>query len=591
MNLANISGKSIQSAVVATCMSMIALGGCSGKSDQGDGPEVVATGGIDGSVIADEANGDNWASYGRTYSEQHFSPLTDINSENISQLGLAWSMELPDVHGAASVPLAVDGVLYFVVDQATVHAVDAATGKPLWKYDPEVAKVAGRKLRHSWGTRGIAFWRGKVYVGTADGRLIAIDAASGQPVWTTQTLDPKDSSAITGAPRVFNGLVIIGQAGADVTPIRGYVTAYDAETGEQKWRFYTVPGDPAKGFEDDAQRMAAKTWTGEWWKMGGGGTVWNAITYDPEFDTVYLGTSNGAPWNQKIRSPGGGDNLFLSSIVALDAKTGKYKWHYQENPGNTWDYNSVMDMTLAEIKIGDAMRKVIIHAPKNGFVYVVDRKDGKLISAEKFSKVTWATSIDLTTGRPIENPDARYNNKEAVIWPASSGAHSWQPQSYNPRTGLVYIPTMEAAALYTDKGVDLKNWKFAPGQVNLGTGDYLSDGPANAGKSTLQAWDPVKQRKVWERPTPGFWNGGTMTTTWCSRATPTASSWPTRPMTARCCGRSTPRWASRARRSLTARAASNISLCWPAGALRARATWDRFRPNMAGCRVFTPIGS
>ncbi|KQX23391.1 MULTISPECIES: PQQ-dependent dehydrogenase, methanol/ethanol family [unclassified Sphingomonas] len=467
---------------------------------------------VDDALLSDEQDGNDWAAYGRTHSEQHYSPLTEVNDRTIGKLGLAWSMELPGVHSAATVPLAVDGVLYFVVDQSIVHAVDAVTGRLLWKYDPEAAKVAGHKLRHSWGPRGIAFWKGKVYVGTTDGRLIAIDARTGEPVWSTMTLDPKDSSAITGAPRVFDGMVIIGQAGADVTPIRGYVTAYDAETGKQRWRFYTVPGDPAKGFEDDAQRMAAKTWTGEWWKMGGGGTAWNAITYDPDFDTVYIGTGNGAPWNQKIRSPGGGDNLFLSSVVALDAKTGKYRWHYQENPGNTWDYNSVMDITLADLTIGGQRRKVLIHAPKNGFVYVIDRKDGKLLSAEKFSKATWAKSIDLSTGRPIEDPDARFQGKDAVIWPASSGAHSWQPQSFNPRTGLVYIPTMELMALYSDKGIEPQHWRFNEGQVNLGVSDYLSDGPASLGKSTIQAWDPVNQRKVWERPTPGIWNGGTMTT-------------------------------------------------------------------------------
>jgi len=505
-------GTLVNAALMTACGLAASLTGCSQPAKQTAGSDVSAPGGVDGAVIGDENNGDNWPSYGRTYSEQHFSPLTEISDKNISRLHLAWSMELPGVHSAATVPLEVNGVLYFVVDQATVHAVDAATGKLLWKYDPEVQKVAGRKLRHSWGTRGIAFWKGKVYVGTVDGRLIAIDAATGEPVWSTMTLDPKDSSAITGAPRVFDGMVIIGQAGADVTPIRGYVTAYDAETGKQRWRFYTVPGNPANGFEDDAQRMAAKTWTGEWWKMGGGGTAWNAITYDPDFDTIYIGTGNGAPWNQKIRSPGGGDNLFLGSVVALDAKTGKYRWHYQENPGDTWDYNLVMDITLADLKIDGVVRKVIIHAPKNGFVYVIDRKTGKLISAEKFSKVTWAKSIDLKTGRPIEDPAARYSGKDAIIWPASSGAHSWQPQSYNPGTGLLYIPTMELMSLYSDKGIDPKTWNFKRGQVNLGVRDYLSDGPAKLGKSSLEAWDPVKQRKVWERPTPGFWNGGTMTT-------------------------------------------------------------------------------
>jgi len=463
-------------------------------------------------MIANEADGTNWPSYGRTYSEQHYSPLEEINASNIDRLGLAWSMELPGAHSAATVPLAVDGILYFAVGQSVVHAVDAVTGKELWQFDPQAWKSAGKKLRHSWGARGIAYWEDKIFVGTTDGRLVAIDAKTGKEIWSQLTVNPDDTSSITGAPRIFRGMVIIGNAGGDVTALRGYVTAYDAKTGAQQWRFYTVPGDPAKGFEDDTQRMAAKTWTGEWWKFGGGGNVWNAITYDPEFDTIYIGTGNGAPWNQKIRSPGGGDNLFLASIVALDAKTGKYRWHYQEVPQNTWDYNSVMDMTLADIMIGGKRRKVIIHAPKNGFLYVIDRATGKLISADPFSKVTWAKGVDLKTGRPIEAEGMRFDGRNSKIRPASSGAHSWQPQSYNPKTGLVYIPTMQLEEEYSDKGIDPKKWAFTPGQVNMGVRDYDSDAPRSAGKTTLLAWDPVNKKKVWENQNPGFWNGGTMTT-------------------------------------------------------------------------------
>jgi quinohemoprotein ethanol dehydrogenase len=465
---------------------------------------------INEAALSNETNGTNWASYGRTYSEQHYSPLEEISDKNIDRLGLVWSLELGDIPNGATVPLAVDGVLYFTVGQSIVHAVNALNGKLLWKYDPEAWKLAGMKLRHSWGARGIAFWKGKVFVGTTDGRLIAINAKTGKVVWSQMTVGKDNTSAITGAPRVFNGTVIIGQAGADVTALRGYVTAFDAETGKQRWRFYTAPGNPADGFEDEAQAMAAKTWSGEWWKLGGGANVWNAITYDPEFDTVYLGTGNGVPWNQKIRSPGGGDNLFISSIVALDARTGKYKWHYQEVPENTWDYNSVMDMTLADITIDGKQRKVIVHAPKNGFLYVIDRESGKPISAEKFSLVTWADRIDMTTGRPVVNPGMRFDGHDTVIRPASSGAHSWQPQSFSPKTGLVYIPTMQLEETYTDKHLDLSKWSFKPGQTNTGVQDYDADGPGNAGKTTLLAWDPVKQKKAWEIVTPGFWNGGTM---------------------------------------------------------------------------------
>lgn len=285
-------------------------------------------------------------------------------------------------------PLAVAGVLYFANSYSIVHAVDAVTGKLLWKYDPKAAEASGHKLRQGWGSRGIAWWNGRIYTGTQDGRLIAIDAKSGKPVWSTMTVGKDDVRFISGQPRAFDGKIVIGHRGADVGSIRGYVTAYDAATGKQLWRFYTVPSNPADGFESAALAMAAKTWAGEWWKYGGGGTVWNSITYDKESDTVYLGTGNGAPWNRKIRSAGKGDNLFLCSIVALDAKTGAYKWHYQVNPGESLDFNASMDMKLADTTIGSQPRKVLLTAPKNGFFYVLDQTNGKLISAEKYVKAT-----------------------------------------------------------------------------------------------------------------------------------------------------------------------------------------------------------
>ncbi len=332
----------------------------------------AASAGYDGKQIADEKDGRNWLAYGRTYSENHASPLKQITTDNVGRLGLAWSLDLPNVHNGLTVPLAVDGVIYFTVDQSKVHAVDAKTGKLLWRFDPEVWKVAGDKFRLSWGPRGIAYWKDRIYIGTLDGRLIALAAKSGKQLWSVQTVPQDDSSNITGAPRVFNGKVVIGHGGADFGAIRGYATAYDAETGKQLWRWYAVPGDPAKGFEDPSQEMAAKTWTGEWWKLGGGGTIWNAITYDPELNRVYLGTGNGGPHGWKPRSPGGGDNLFLSSIVALDADTGKYVWHYQNDPANDWDYNSTMDITTATLAIDGKPRKVLMQAPKNGFLYVID---------------------------------------------------------------------------------------------------------------------------------------------------------------------------------------------------------------------------
>lgn len=468
---------------------------------------------VDNRSLNDEVDGSNWLSYGRTFSEQRFSPLDQINDRTIDRLKLAWSLDLDTFGHSQSSPLAVDGVLYFAVGYAFVHAVDARTGKLLWKYDPETTKVAQQKMKVGWGIRGIAFWKGRVYTGTTDGRLIAINAKTGKKVWSVMTVPVDDARYITGAPRVFNGKVIIGHGGDDQGPVRGYVTAYDAETGKQLWRFYTVPGNPADGFENKAMEMAARTWTGEWWKFGGGGTVWNGITYDPDFNRIYIGTSNGAPWNQKIRSPGGGDNLFLCSVVALDADTGEYVWHYQTNPGESWDYNSDMDITLATLTIDGHPRKVLMHAPKNGFFYVIDRENGKLISAEKIGKVTWAERIDLATGRPVEAPGIRYESGEVLIWPGGSGVHNWYQQSYSPKTGLAYLPTHDIPGYYNDKGVDIAKWRPHTGTFTDNGVSYPDrDIPPDIGHSYLLAWNPVTQTSAWKVETPGLFNGGTLAT-------------------------------------------------------------------------------
>jgi quinohemoprotein ethanol dehydrogenase len=468
--------------------------------------------GIDNAALANEADGANWAAYGRSFSEQHYSPLRQIDASNVYRLGLAWSLDLTDSNFATTAPIEVDGVIYFSPGVSEVRAVDAKSGKELWRYDPEVYKVAGQKMRTAWGTRGLAFWKGKIYVGTRDGRLIAVNAKTGKPVWSVMTVDPDDHRYITGAPRVFNGKVIIGHGGGEYGATRGYVTAYDAESGKQLWRFYTVPGDPARGFENPAMEMAAKTWNGQWWGHGGGGTVWNAMTYDPQFNRIYIGTGNGAPWNQKIRSPGGGDNLFICSIVALDADTGSYVWHYQVVPGDTWDFDASLDIELATLEIAGKPRQVILHAAKSGFFYVIDRTTGKLISAEKFGHVTWAERIDPATGRPVETPNARLPAGEALIWPGPTGAHDWQPMSFNPDTGLVYIPVIDLPGLYSDKGIDLARWR-APKNVEGAYGFNADniDTPMNAGSSALVAWNPVQQKAVWSVPTPGVQSGGTLT--------------------------------------------------------------------------------
>ena len=396
---------------------------------------------VDDAALSDNSQGENWLAFGRTYNEQRFSPLTQINDSNVGELAVDWFIDLPSDRDLSSTPLVVDGVLYFVGSMNVVRALDATSGEMLWTYDPRVREFADR-IRAGWDrSRGISFWNDKVYVATWDGRLIALDAATGQPVWTTQTIDPDLPMYITGVPKVFKGKVLVGNGGTEHGPSRGYVTAYDAETGEQAWRFWIVPGNPADGFENEAMRMAAATWTGEWWLHGGGGNAWHGITYDAELDQLYIGTGNGSPWNQKIRSPGGGDNLFLCSIVALNPDTGEYLWHYQTVPGETWDFNSNMDIVLADLTIDGRERQVMLHAPKNGFFYVIDRTNGKVISAEPFVATTWASHIDLATGRPVENPAARYEDGQELVTPGPTGGHNWHAMSFNPQTGLAYYPS------------------------------------------------------------------------------------------------------------------------------------------------------
>ncbi len=456
------------------------------------------------------SDGRDWPAYGRTFGQQHYSPLAEINRNSISRMGLAWWLDLGPQNSATQ-PIAVDGVLYFATGLSVVQAVDAVSGKRLWSYDPGAAERAGLNLRHGWGVRGIASWNGKIYTGTVDGRLIAIDLKSGEPVWSVQTFDKDDAAHINGAPRVFDGKVVIGFAGSTGAS-RGYVTAYDAETGKRLWRFYTVPRNPANGFESRAMDAAAKTWAGEWWKKGGGGAdVWNAIAYDVETDTVFIGTGSGFAQNRKIRSEDSGDNLFVSSIVALDGATGAYRWHYQTTPGDTWDFDATMDIVLADLVIAGEVRKVLMQAPKNGFLYVIDRVTGQLISAEAYAKVTWASHVDMRTGRPVERPVVRYpSGIDVEIWPSSIGAHNWMPMAYSPKSQLVYIPKIEFGVRYTDRGIELQNWQPATDRAEdfgFGGSSVVKD-PTGA----LLAWNPVTQTAAWSIPQPTMFNGGILAT-------------------------------------------------------------------------------
>ena len=455
--------------------------------------------------------------YGRTYGEQRFSPLNQINDQNVSQLGLAWYYNLDTNRGQEATPLVIDGVMYFASAWSKVFALNAATGQPLWSYDPKVPGNWAVNACCDVVNRGVAAWNGKIFVGTLDGRLIAMDAKTGRLVWETLTIDSDFRYTITAAPRVANGKVIIGNGGGELG-VRGYVSAYDSETGKLVWRFYTVPGDPSKPSENRILAKAAQTWSGEWWKLGGGGTVWNAIAYDPELDQLYIGTGNGTPWSEKFRSRKGGDNLFTCSIVALKMETGEYIWHYQEDPGDAWDFDSAEDIILADLVIEGHARKILMQAPKNGFFYVLDRTNGELLSAKPYTFVNWASGVDKRTGRPIETAVARYAGADpAPIVPGPIGAHSWQPMSFSPITGLAYIPVNDAGFKYKLPRSFLAK-KLAP---NYGIDVVAAGLPQDpkvkkmilgAVKGKLVAWDPVQQKAAWTIERAGPWNGGTLVT-------------------------------------------------------------------------------
>lgn len=477
-----------------------------------------ATSGINTKAIIDNAaETKNWLNYGLNYAETRHSKLKSITTENVGELGLAWSHGLKSRRGVEATPIVVDGVMYVTASWSVVHALDALSGEELWVYDPEVPRDYAYKGCCDVVNRGVALYEGKVFVGAYDGFLHAIDAVTGKRLWKTDTIDNREMSyTITGAPRVINGKVIIGNGGAEFG-VRGYVSAYDAQTGKQSWRWYVVPGDPSTPFEDASMEAAAKTWdpSVEWWKAGGGGTIWDAMAYDPELNLLYVGTGNGSPWNRNLRSPAGGDNLYLASIVALDPETGEYKWHYQNTPGDSWDYTSTQHIILADLEIDGAQRKVLMQAPKNGFFYVIDRTDGSFISAEPFVKVTWATGYDKD-GRPIEAEGARSITEPWETVPSAYGAHNWHPMSFNPETGLVYIPAQGVPLVQTqDPAWELN--KHKPGSVMSGLGwnlGYLFNtvAPEATPFGHLLAWDPVKQKEAWRAEYVSPWNGGTLTT-------------------------------------------------------------------------------
>ncbi len=493
---------------------LVALSACGGKP----GGKNAAV--DDARLAAGEPDGANWLSYGRTMDEQRFSPLTQVSDSNVSQLGLAWSSDMDTARGQEATPIVVDGVMYVSTAWSMVKAYDAVTGKLLWSYDPQVPKAKLVDVCCDAVNRGVAVYKGRVYVATLAGHLVALNADTGAVLWDKMTIPEGSHMAITGAPRIVKGKVLIGSAGAEYIT-RGYLAAFDAETGAEAWRFYTVPGDPSKPLEGKHLEAASKTWAADAWKNGGGGTVWDSITYDPQTNLIYFGTANAEPWNPDARGGKAGDSLYTASIVAVNADTGEYAWHFQETPEDRWDFDSTQQIISADLTLGGVKRHVIMHAPKNGYFYTLDAKTGQFISGKPFVKtITWSKGLDPVTGKPDVVPEARYEltGKPFVSLPGAMGAHSWTPMSYSPKTGLVYIPVNNAAQPYNAAA---KGWKPSETgfQTGMDIGPLASPADANVRRAimagttgTLVAFDPVAGKARWSVEHVGPSNGGTLAT-------------------------------------------------------------------------------
>lgn len=470
-------------------------------------------------------SGEEWLSYGLTQGETRYSPLKQIDTTNVSRLGLAYTYDLGIGGGnQEATPLVWNGTIYSLTNWSVVFAIDARTGKEKWRWDPEVNQPAVRaKICCGVVHRGVAIYNGKIIAPIIDGRLVALDAMTGKPVWESRVAYPQDNYTLTMAPRIAKGKVIIGVAGAELL-VRGHFDAFDADTGKLAWRFYTIPGDPSKPFENPALKKAAETWSGEWWKLGGGGSVWDGMAYDPEADLFYVGTGNGGPWPEPLRQSKGKDNLYVCSILAVKPETGELKWHFQAVPGDSWDFDSVQQLLLADITIKGKPRKVIMQANKDGFYYVLDRLTGQFISGQPFAEITWAKGLDEVTGRPIVNPEAHYGNDTITLSPGPGGAHNWAPMSFNPTTGLVYIPTSTTSTM--NFALD-SNFTVKPGRSNTGlapnapgasgakkipTPSPIGPPVQNGERRALIAWDPATQTERWRAPEGGSIGGGTVTT-------------------------------------------------------------------------------
>jgi quinohemoprotein ethanol dehydrogenase len=469
---------------------------------------------------------DNRSAPGRNDAGQYHSPLRSINVDNVHRLGLAWEYDARPRRGRTprglqATPVVMEGVMYTSAAWGVVFALDARTGAELWRFDPDLDGAWGRRACCDVVNRGVQVGHGMVYVGTLDGYLVALDAGSGDVVWRVDTIiDRQRFYTITGAPQLAGDRIVIGNSGGEFG-VRGYISAWDARTGEFAWRFFTVPGDPAGGFEHPEMELAAETWDPDSdWAAGGGGTVWGWMAYDPELHLLYAGTGNASPYPIWFRSPRGGDNLFLASILAIDPDSGRMAWHYQTTPGESWDFTATQNLILADLEIGGATRKVLMQAPKNGFFYVLDRASGELLSAEPFVTVTWASHVDLRSGRPVVTGQGDYRFEPKLVFPAMPGGHNWQPMAYSPGTGLVYIPAIDVPMVYRSDS----DYEYRPGEFNLGaTGRFppfpdswqrytAGQPPAEAWKEYLLAWDPVAARAAWRVELESEYNGGVLVT-------------------------------------------------------------------------------
>jgi quinohemoprotein ethanol dehydrogenase len=489
--------------------------------------------------------GEEWLSYGLTTGETRYSPLKQIDATNVGRLGLSWLYEIgPGGGNQEGTLLMANGTLYGITNWSIVYAVDARTGKEKWRWDPEVNRTAVQpKICCGVVNRGIAIYENNIIAPAIDGRLIALNMDTGKPVWEARVAYPQDSYTITMAPRIAKGKVIVGVAGAEY-PVRGFFEAHDAKTGAFAWRFYTVPGDPSKPPENEEMRRAAATWSTEGMKMGGGGTVWDGMAYDPDANLIYVGTGNAGPWTQSARQQGKDkENLYAASILAVNPDTGRMAWYFQMVPGDEWDFDSVQQLLLADVVIKGQQRKVIMQANKNGFYYVIDRVTGKFISGQPFAQVTWARGLNEETGRPIINPESYYGSQSIPIAPGPGGAHNWSPMSFNPATGLVYLPASPGGSFNYASD---PNFKYQEGRQNMGivfggfgrggrgaAGDAANAAPAAPAATppkplpappaigpeppegrggVLLAWDVVNQKERWRGQGGGGIGGGTVTT-------------------------------------------------------------------------------